>query len=213
MYISLLEKAMATNSGTLAWKIPWIGELGKLQAVGLLRLGHDWTTSLSLFTLCTGEGNGNPLQCFCLEYPRDGEPGGLLSMGLHRVGHNWSDIAAAAAAYLLFYPIIMQVISQSYTKTFKSCFYGSTSMHLISFSFFLSLSFLPPFFPLFFYLFPLSVPLFLSSSYVSHVAFSSVQSLSHVRLFETPWTAACQASLSIINSRSLCKLMSIKLVM
>ena len=42
---------------------------------------------------------------------------------------------------------------------------------------------------------------------------SSVQSLSHVRLFATPWTAACQASLSIINSRSSLKLMSIKSVM
>jgi len=37
--------------------------------------------------------------------------------------------------------------------------------------------------------------------------------LSHVQLFETPWTAACQASLSITNSRSLLKLMSIKLMM
>ena len=43
--------------------------------------------------------------------------------------------------------------------------------------------------------------------------FGSVQSLSRVRLFVTPWTAACQASLSITNSRSLLKLMSIKLVM
>ena len=42
---------------------------------------------------------------------------------------------------------------------------------------------------------------------------SSVQSLSHVWLFATPWTAACQASLSITNSRSLLKLMSIELVM
>ena len=42
--------------------------------------------------------------------------------------------------------------------------------------------------------------------------FSSVQSLSHVQLFATPWTAACQASLSITNSRSLLKLMSIKSV-
>ena len=42
--------------------------------------------------------------------------------------------------------------------------------------------------------------------------FSSVQSLSHVRLFVTPWTAAHQASLSITNSRSLLKLMSTKLV-
>ena len=41
----------------------------------------------------------------------------------------------------------------------------------------------------------------------------SVQSFSHVRLFVTPWTAACQASLSITNSRSLLKLMSIVLVM
>ena len=45
-----------------------------------------------------GEGNGNPLQCSCLENPRDGEPGGLSSVGLHRVGHDWSDLAAAAAA-------------------------------------------------------------------------------------------------------------------
>ena len=44
-------------------------------------------------------------------------------------------------------------------------------------------------------------------------AFSSVQLLSHVRLFVTPWTAACWASLSIINSQSLLKLMSIELVM
>ena len=43
--------------------------------------------------------------------------------------------------------------------------------------------------------------------------FSSVQSLSHVQLFVTPWTAACQASLSITNSRSLLKLTSIKSVM
>ena len=45
------------------------------------------------------------------------------------------------------------------------------------------------------------------------VQFSSVQSLSHVRLFATPWTAACQASLSITNSWSLLKLMSIVSVM
>ena len=43
--------------------------------------------------------------------------------------------------------------------------------------------------------------------------FSSGQSLSHVRLFATPWTAACQASLSITNSRSLLKPMSIESVM
>ena len=40
----------------------------------------------------------SPLQCSCLENPRDGEPGGLPSMGSHRVGHDWSGLAAAAQA-------------------------------------------------------------------------------------------------------------------
>ena len=37
---------------------------------------------------CTGEGNGNPLQCSCLRIPGMAETGGLPSMGSHRVGHN-----------------------------------------------------------------------------------------------------------------------------
>ena len=64
-----MEKAMAPHSSTLAWKIPWTEEPGRLQSMGLLRVGHDWATSFSLS--CTGEGNGNPLQCSCLENPRD----------------------------------------------------------------------------------------------------------------------------------------------
>ena len=49
--------------------------------------------------------------------------------------------------------------------------------------------------------------------YKQSIQFSSVQSLSHVQLFATPWIAARQASLSITNSQSLLKLMSIQLVM
>ena len=68
----LVEKTLrednGTHSSTLAWKIPWTEEPGGLQSMGLLRVGHDWETSLS----CIGEGNGNPLQCSCLENPRDG---------------------------------------------------------------------------------------------------------------------------------------------
>ena len=61
------EKAMATHSSTLAWKIPWTEEPGKLKSMGSWRVGHNWATSLSRI----GEGNGNPLQCSCLENPRD----------------------------------------------------------------------------------------------------------------------------------------------
>ena len=62
-----LEKAMAPHSSTLAWKIPGMEEPGRLQSMGLWRVGHYWATSLSRI----GEGNGNPLQCSCLENPRD----------------------------------------------------------------------------------------------------------------------------------------------
>ena len=65
-----VEKALATHSSALAWKIPRTEKPGGLQSIGSWRIRHNWTTSLSL--LCIGEGNGNPLQCSCLENPRDG---------------------------------------------------------------------------------------------------------------------------------------------
>ena len=44
-----LEKEMATHSSTLAWKIPWTEEPGRLQSMGSQRVWHDWVTSLSFF--------------------------------------------------------------------------------------------------------------------------------------------------------------------
>ena len=58
---------MAPHSSTLAWKIPLTEEPGGLQSMGSLSRLH-FPFSLS----CIGEGNGNPLQCSCLENPRDG---------------------------------------------------------------------------------------------------------------------------------------------
>ena len=43
-----LEKEMTTHSSTLAWEIPWTEEPGGLQSMGLQRVGHDWSTSLSI---------------------------------------------------------------------------------------------------------------------------------------------------------------------
>ena len=43
------EKEMSPHSSTLAWKIPWTEEPGRLSSMGSLRVGHDWATSLSLF--------------------------------------------------------------------------------------------------------------------------------------------------------------------
>ena len=68
LLILSMEKAMATHSSTLAWKLPWTEEPSGLESMGLLRVGLHFHFSLS----CIGEGNGNPLQCSCLENPRDG---------------------------------------------------------------------------------------------------------------------------------------------
>ena len=92
------EKAMAPHSSTLAWKIPWMEEPGRLQSMGSLRVGYNWATSLSLFTFMHWRKKWQPTPVFLPgESQGQGEPGGLLSMGSHRVGHDWSDLAAAAA--------------------------------------------------------------------------------------------------------------------
>ena len=70
--LASLEKAMIPHSSTLAWKIPWTEEPGRLQSMGSLRVGHGWTTSLSLFTFMHWRRKWQP-QCSCLENPRDGE--------------------------------------------------------------------------------------------------------------------------------------------
>ena len=64
---------MAPHSSTCAWKIPWTEEPGRLQSMEPLE--SDTTERLHFhFSLsCIGEGNGSPLQCSCLENPRDGE--------------------------------------------------------------------------------------------------------------------------------------------
>ena len=66
------EKAMAPHSSTFAWKIPRMEEPGRLKSWG--RWGSDMTKRLHFdFSLSRiGEGNGNPLQCSCLENPRGG---------------------------------------------------------------------------------------------------------------------------------------------
>ena len=64
---------MAPHSSTLAWKIPWMEEPGRLQSMGSLESDMTERFHFHFSLSCIGEGNGNPLQCSCLENPRDGE--------------------------------------------------------------------------------------------------------------------------------------------
>ena len=110
---------MASHSSTLAWKIPWMEEARRLQSTGSLRVGTTERCHFHFSLSCIGEGNGHPLQCSCLENPRDRgawwtaaygvaqsrtrlkrlsssslslrteEPGRLQSMWSQRVKHDW----------------------------------------------------------------------------------------------------------------------------
>ena len=62
---------MATHSKTLAWKIPWMEEPGRLQSMGSLRVSTTERLHFHFSLSCIGQGNGNPLQYSCLENPRD----------------------------------------------------------------------------------------------------------------------------------------------
>ena len=73
----LLEKEMAIHSSTLAWKIPRMDELGRLQSMGSQRVGHEWVTSLSSFFLQLIRGfpvgtSGKEASCQCRRFKRHG---------------------------------------------------------------------------------------------------------------------------------------------
>ena len=79
------EKAMAPHSSTLAWKIPWTEEPGRLQS--MLRVGHDWATSLSLFTFMHWRRKWQPTPMFL---PGESQGRGSL-VGCHLWGRTESD--------------------------------------------------------------------------------------------------------------------------
>ena len=86
--IALTEKAMAPHSSTLAWKIPWTEEPGRLQSMGSLS-----QTRLSNFTFtfhfhALEKAMAAHSSVSAWRIPGTGESGGLPFMGLHRVGHD-----------------------------------------------------------------------------------------------------------------------------
>ena len=92
-----LKKAMASHYSTLAWKIPWTEEPGRLHGVaeGQTRLS-DFTFTFHFDAL--EKEMATHTSVLPWRIPGTGKPGGLPSLGSHRVGHDWSDLAAAAVA-------------------------------------------------------------------------------------------------------------------
>ena len=92
--MELLDHTMAPHSSTLAWKIPWMEEPGRLQSMGSLRVGHDWETSLSPFTFMHWRRKWQPTPVFL---PGESQGRGSL-VGFRLWGRTELDTTEATAA-------------------------------------------------------------------------------------------------------------------
>ena len=81
----VMEKAMATHSSTLSWRIPWMEEPGRLWSMGLLWVGHDFTFTFT-FHFHALEKEMTHSSVLAWRIPGMGEPGGLPSMESQKVG-------------------------------------------------------------------------------------------------------------------------------
>ena len=127
-----LEKEMAIHFRTIAWKIPWTEEPGRLQSMESQRVGHDWATSLHFTTLNCGSAGKesscnvgtwvwsldweDPLEkeieihsrTIAWRIPWTEEPAGLQSMGSQRVAHSW--------ATLFFFVYVLVIVNNAAMK-------------------------------------------------------------------------------------------------
>ena len=133
---------MATHSSTLARKIPWTEEPGRLQSMGSLKSDTNEQLHFHFSLPCIGEGNGNPLQCPCLENPRDG---GAWWASVYGVTQSWARLkrlsSSSSSSIQLRYVLFLNVchffsINQFYFKKNN----GSTMKVIISIIFFPQIS-------------------------------------------------------------------------
>ena len=91
VYVNTLlpEKAMATHSSTLAWKIPWTEEPGRLQSLGSLRVRHDWMASLSLFTFMHWRRKWQPTPVFL---PGESRASEAWWAAVYGVTQSWTEV-------------------------------------------------------------------------------------------------------------------------
>ena len=106
---------MAPHSSTLAWKIPWTEEPGRLQSMGSWRVGHDWVTSLSLFAFMHWRRQWQPTPVFL---PGESQGRGSL-MGCHLWGRTESDTTEATQQQQQqsFYRLFRHITSTFKTET------------------------------------------------------------------------------------------------
>ena len=88
----------------------WTGKPDLLQSMGSLRVGHDWAASLSFSLSCIGEGNGNPLQCSCLENPRDGGACWAAIYGVRRSQTRLKRLSSSSSSSLSYMVVFVSML-------------------------------------------------------------------------------------------------------
>ena len=96
---SLMEKAMAIHSSTLAWKIPWTEGPGRLQYMGSLGVGYNWATSLSLFTFMHWRRKWPPTPVFL---PGESQGRGAWWAAIYGVSQSWIRLKRLSSSSILF---------------------------------------------------------------------------------------------------------------
>ena len=193
------EKAMATQSSTLAWKIPQTEEPDRLQSMGLLRVRHDWVTSLSLFTFMHWRRKWQPTPVFLPgESQRQWAP--VYGVAQSRTWLKRLSSSSSSNICIIFYG------RKKSSKEFLLLFYTAAAATAAK-----SLQSCPTLCdPIDASPLGSSVPGILQARILEWAAISfsnawkwkvKVKSLSHAQLLATPWTAAHQAPSSMGFSR------------
>ena len=124
------EKAMAPHSSTLAWKIPWMEDPGRLQSMGSLRVGHEWATSLSLSTFIHWRRKWQTTSVFL---PGESQGQGSL-VGCRLWGRTESDTTEATyhqqqhdvqyglIIYSLYYTVVHSLNKRHFNRNYCSSF-------------------------------------------------------------------------------------------
>ena len=101
-----MEKAMAPHSSTLGWKIPWTEEPGGLQPIGSLRVGHDWATSLSLFTFMHWRRKWQPTPVFL---PGESQGQGAWWAAIYGVAQSRTQLKCLSSSTRIYIHIFINI--------------------------------------------------------------------------------------------------------
>ena len=118
IWLQTSEKVMAPHSSTLAWKIPWTKEPGRLLSMGSLGVGYNWATSLSLFTFMHWRRKWQPTPVFLSRESQGwGSLVGCYLWGCFRVRQDWSNLAAASFHIEMEISIVPLLLLYSFVYT------------------------------------------------------------------------------------------------